>query len=191
MDWKKKLAMARRRIRGLSHLRRNPWYVESLTTKRLAAIGAQAIVLDHDGVLGPNRSVAPDEGGLELIKNCVEVFGPGMVFILSNTHSRRQQRREYYSEHQKDVVYLVARPKPDIDGMQQASWASGAPVEKIAMVDDGLLTGALMALESGAMPIYALRRVMDESLLAWGIRLSTTWPQIIVTRILELALLRR
>jgi len=191
MDWWRKLKLARRHIRELSRLRRNPVSVESLTRKRLAEMGVKAVVLDHDGVLGPNRGVAPDEGGLELIKNAVEVCGAGMVFILSNTKSRREARRRYYTEEHGDVVYLVARAKPDPDGIMQAFWASGAPMDKIAMVDDGLLTGALMALESGAMAVYAKRRVMEESFTAWAIRLSTTWPQILITRALELLFLRR
>ncbi|MDH5637014.1 MAG: hypothetical protein OEZ04_00815 [Nitrospinota bacterium] len=189
MDWWIKLRLARRHIKELSRLRRNPAFVESLTQKRLSELGAQAIVLDHDGVLGANMSVGPDEAGQELIRNAVAVCGPGMVFILSNTQSKRKERRAHYTDKYRDVVYLLAKAKPEPDGIMQAAWASGAPMDKIAMVDDGLMTGVLMALESGAIAVHAKRRVMDESLSAWLIRLATTWPQSGMARVMELLFL--
>ncbi|MDH5511303.1 MAG: hypothetical protein OEZ32_13260 [Nitrospinota bacterium] len=189
MDWWIKLKLARRHIGALSRLRRNPTFVESLTQKKLTELGAQVIILDHDGVLGANRSVGPDEAGQELIRRSVAVCGPGMVFILSNTQSKRNERRVHYNDKYKDVVYLVAKAKPDPDGIMQAAWASGAAMDKIAMVDDGLLTGVLMALESGSIAVHAKRRVLDEPLSAWLIRLGTTWPQYAIARGMEVLFL--
>jgi hypothetical protein len=82
------------------------------------------------------------------------------------------------------VAYLTAKRKPEQDGVLQASWACGAPVEGIAVVDDGLLTGVLMALEAGAIAVYGLRREMEETAVARLIRLSTTAPQIIAVRVM-------
>ena len=189
MDLLARLALARKHIRELSRLRRNPTFVESLSEKRIAEFGARVAVLDHDGVLGPNRSLGPDEAGQDLISHAVAVFGSGMVFILSNTKAMRKERRMAYGQQYTDVVYIVAKPKPDPDGVMQASWASGAPMDKIVVLDDGLLTGILMALECGAMAVYAQRRYMEESWMAWVIRLATTWPQIAIVRAMELLFL--
>jgi len=186
MEWLSRLALAWRHIGRLSRCRRNPVYVEDMTPQWLASLGAQAIILDHDGVLGPNGSEGPDETGGMLVRNAVKVFGPGLVFILSNTHTRREARREHYEEWFKEAIYLTAKRKPDPDGVSQASWACGAPMERIAVVDDGLLTGILMAVEAGAIPVYGIRRRMDESILAMVIRLITTAPQIVTVWVISI-----
>jgi len=186
MNLKTKLSLARRHIGRLSALAANPVYIEDMDERLLAALGARAIVLDHDGVLGPNMSHGPDKAGEELLKRAVTVFGAGSVFVLSNTRRSLKERRDWYEKNFKDVVYLTAKRKPDQDGMLQASWASGVDVEAIAVVDDGLLTGALMALEAGGIPVYAVRRAMAESAKARLIRLGTAGTQRIAVRIMAL-----
>ena len=182
MNFKTQLRMARRHIGRLSALAANPLYIEDMDEQRLATLGARAIVLDHDGILGPNMSHGPDKAGEELLKRAVAVFGAGSVFVLSNTRRTLKERRSWYENNLKDVVYLTAKRKPDQDGILQASWASGVEVEAIAVVDDGLLTGTLMALQAGAIPVYAVRREMAESARARLARLATAGTQRLAVR---------
>ncbi len=161
-----------------------PRYVEDFTEEFFENLGAEAVVLDHDGVLGPSRSAGPDETGIELLKSAVKAFGPGRVFVLSNTRSKRDIRQETYDKDFPGARYIKAERKPDPEGLKTASRLSGVPVEKIAVIDDGLLTGILMAVATGAMPVYARRRsFLNESAHAKAVRLFTTWPQITVVRI--------
>ncbi len=158
-------------------------YVEDFTEEFFKNLGAEAVVLDHDGVLGPSRSEGPDETGVETIRMAIEAFGPGRVFVLSNTRSKRDIRQDTYDRDFSGARYIKAERKPDPEGLKTVSRLSGVPVEKIAVIDDGLLTGILMAVPSGAIPVYAKRKRMNENLLAKTIRLSTTWPQIAVVRL--------
>lgn len=158
-------------------------FVEDLTPDHLKKLGAEAVIFDHDGVLGVIRSNHPDETGAHLLHDALEVFGEGRVFILSNTKSSRTTRRDAYNEAYKKVVYLMAKRKPDPEGLKMASSLSGVPFGKIAMVDDGILTGGLMAVENGAIPIYVTRRSLKENAAEKAGRLLVTLPQIALVRL--------
>jgi len=157
-------------------------FVEELSASYIKGVGAEAVILDHDGILSPARAKLPDDTGLRLIDELIEGFGADKVFILSNTRTRRNERFQYFEEVYPDLDYLVANRKPDGEGLEMASRASGVPREKIAMVDDGLTTGILMAVEHGAIPLYAVRRSLDESFSAKLVRLATTVPQIVLVK---------
>lgn len=157
--------------------------VEAVSPDSLKTLGAQAVILDHDGVLGPTRSKAPDTTGAKLVHDLVEAFGEGKVFILSNTKSARVARRNVYRERYKDVTYLMAPRKPHPEGLNMASQLSGVPSENIAVVDDGILTGALMALENGAIPVYVTRKRLEENAAEKAGRLLVTLPQIALVRL--------
>jgi len=186
MNWFVRISLARKHIKRLSWLMSNPVYLEDLTAEWIVELGAGAAIFDHDGVLGPNKSHGPDEEGRRLLRDAVERLGQGKVFVLSNTKSRKVVRQAHYKDNHPDVAYLAARSKPDPEGLHMASAASCVPVEKVAVVDDGLLTGILMALEAGALPVYALRRSMAEPWEPWIIRMATTAPQKITVRALGL-----
>ncbi|HJM82656.1 MAG TPA: hypothetical protein QF720_03555 [Nitrospinota bacterium] len=172
--------------KGLAKALFHKKYVETLDVAMLEEEGIGAIVLDHDGVLGPNRSNGPDGQGEIFINKCLDVFGSGAVFVLSNTSSRKAVRIQVYGKHYPDVIYLVAKRKPDHDGLRIVSHHTSLPMEKIAVVDDGLMKGITMAVECGARPIYAIRLKMEESISAWIIRMITTKPQLFIVRLFAL-----
>lgn len=154
--------------------------VEDITAMTFREMGAEAVILDHDGVLGSVKSLLPDESGIRLINEAISAVGVGKVFILSNTLTRRETRAAAYNQSMPDVVYLKTKRKPDPEGLLEASKMCGVPVEKIAVVDDGVLTGALMSVENGAITVYALRKELRESLWGKFERLFITWTQIAI-----------
>lgn len=162
--------------------------VESLTAKKIKNSNAEAVIFDHDGVLGPSLSFYPDDTGTRLIRDTVSAFGPGKVFVLTNTRSVMAGRREAYRQKFPEVFFIAAKKKPDPEGIFIASKLSGVSVNKIAVVDDGILTGALMAVSSGAIPVYCHRKYMKQSFGAWVIIKFTTWPQILFVQIMAFLL---
>ena len=179
-------ALAWRLAKPLNELLNAPTPVEELSVERFVELGVGAVVLDHDGVLGPSRSDVPDETGMEILKNAVEAFGAGRVFVLSNTSSKRDIRGRKYQNLLEGVRYIKSEKKPDPAGLNIASGLCGIDVEKIAVVDDGPLTGIVMAVSSGAIPVYAKRERLNESFFAKTVRLSSTWPQIALVRVFRM-----
>lgn len=171
------VAAAFRHGGGLGRLAAKARDAEDIDAEELKGRGVEAVVFDHDGVLGPSLSFGPDETGQRLIREALEVFGPGKVFVLSNTRSRKKVREKTYKETFPEVMYINARRKPDPEGLLIASRESGVPPSRVAVVDDGVLTGALMALETGAVPVYTTRRSLDEGLFARVFRIAATAPQ--------------
>lgn len=169
---------------ALSNLLDSAGFVEGVSPDSLKKLGAQAVILDHDGVLGPIRSQSPDGIGEGLIHALVEAFGVGKVFILSNTKSTRESRRDMYGAQYKNVTYLMASRKPDPEGLNMASTLSGVPCGKIAVVDDGILTGVLMAVENGAIPVYVTRKHLQENPAQKAGRLLVTLPQVAFVRLI-------
>lgn len=160
-----------------------PVVVEDLTPAELRRRGAEGVILDHDGILAASRAYQPDEVGVRLIDDMLADFGEGKVFVLSNSRSRREARATYFAASYPQVPYVIARRKPDPEGFSQIVSQAKVPPGKLAMVDDGPLTGVLMALEAGAIPVYALRRRMDEGPIRKLVRLVGTWPQILLVRV--------
>ncbi len=154
--------------------------VEEITGAKLQKLGARAVILDHDGVLGANRSLLPDEVGLKLIGEMLTAFGPGKVFILSNTSAMKEGRGKAFDSSIPEVIYIRGEKKPGTGGLLMASKLSGVLPEKFAVVDDGLLTGVLMAIRGGAIPIYAKREKLEEKLGPMIMRLTTTGSQIAI-----------
>ncbi|MGK7344433.1 MAG: hypothetical protein ACNS63_01325 [Candidatus Nitrospinota bacterium M3_3B_026] len=171
------VALALRHGRRLDRLVAEAPDVEDIDAGELKKRGVEAVVFDHDGVLGPSLSFGPDETGRRLVREALEVFGPGRVFVLSNTRSRKRARERSYRKTFPEAIYINARRKPDPEGLKIASLHSGVPADRIAVVDDGVLTGALMALEGGAVPVYARRRSLEEGLSARVFRIAATAPQ--------------
>lgn len=164
-----------------------PVYVEDLTEARLKEFNVEAVIFDHDGVLGSHKSSGPDETGVAIVRNAVNLLGADRVFILSNTRSYQRQnvRGKAYDSLALGARYIRAKLKPDPEGLERASRLSGVPVENIGVIDDGLFTGVLMAASCGAKPVYAKRRHLKESLSSKIMRTVTTWPQIAITGLLR------
>jgi predicted HAD superfamily phosphohydrolase YqeG len=170
---------------ALSNLLDTSGFVEDISPDSLKKIGAQAVILDHDGVLGAIRSKVPDGIGAKLIHDLVEAFGVGKVFILSNTKSAKKSRRAMYADRYKGVTYLMAARKPHPEGLNMAVTLSGVSYGKIAVVDDGILTGGLMAVENGAIPVYATRKRIEENSAQKVARLLVTLPQVALVHLIS------
>jgi len=187
MDKLSVIGLAWRLAKPLGDLLCAPVLAEDLTEARLREFGAGAVVFDHDGVLGPSRSDVPDETGMEILTSALKVFGAGKVFVLSNTSSKREIRERRYENLVDGVRYIRSDKKPDPAGLIIASDLSRIDISNIAVMDDGLLTGVLMAVSSGAIPVYVKRKMISEKFLAKAVRLSTTWPQIALVWLLKCA----
>jgi predicted HAD superfamily phosphohydrolase YqeG len=162
-----------------------PHAVEALTPQTFVDAGAEAVILDHDGILSAMGAAGPDTTGKTLLTRLVERFGHGKVFILSNSRSARGSRVETYRKEWPGVGYILAARKPNRQGIDEVAGLSGVAVDKIAVVDDGILTGILMAIETGALPYYALRGELVESIGAKLVRLVTTGIQIGLVRLVS------
>lgn len=161
---------------------RSPLWLEDITPEFFQRPGIQAVILDHDGVLGPMRSHRPDATGMKTLEMAIEALGAGRVFILSNTRSKQKEREEAYANLPIKTIYIKSRKKPDAEGLMLASKISGAAPENIAVLDDGPLTGILMALTCGARAVYTKRRKLEEPWRARAVRLLTTVPQIVLAK---------
>ncbi|MBI4666528.1 MAG: hypothetical protein HY751_08985 [Nitrospinae bacterium] len=167
----------------LAPLLRGPVTLENLDAGYLKSLGAKVVILDHDGVLGPIWSATPDATGSGVIEKMLEAFGDGRVFVLSNTKRAMETRKEAYGRLYPKVNYLVARRKPDPEGLMMASRAAGVEVSQIAVVDDGVLTGILMAVENGAIPVYVLRASLEDNLITRTALKLVTLPQAALARL--------
>ncbi len=163
----------------------NRIFVENITPEYLAGKGAKAVIFDHDGVLSPSLANCPDTTGEKLLLATVKSFDEDTVFVLSNTRRRKKERTKLFQGSFPGVTYLVAKAKPDPEGLFTAAHISGVDTSSIAVVDDGLLTGVLMAVEMGAIPVYAIRKSLDETIEAKLTRLVTTWPQIALLKVVQ------
>ena len=172
--------------KALVTLYRNRLYLEDITPDVLRNLGAKGIVFDHDGVLSASRAPQPDEVGLKKLSEAINEFGVGNVFVLSNSVSRKEVRDAYFRENHPETPYILARQKPDPEGLIKASSLSGIEHGGLAMIDDSLLTGGLMAIEQGAIPVYAIRKNLDESFFSKTVRLTTTLPQVAIVALLAL-----
>lgn len=159
--------------------------VEDIDSETLKTLGAEALILDHDGVLGPNFSARPDAEGEKLIRRMIEALPARHVFILTNSKRTRKERERAYKTFFPDVTFINAPRKPDPEGLFVASRISGVAIKKIAVIDDGILTGVLMAVSEGAIGIYANRRKLEETPKAFFVRMMTTGSQKLVALFCE------
>jgi uncharacterized protein len=116
-----------------------------LTAASFQQQGYQTIVLDFDGILAAHGETEPDKRMLPLLQQCVQSFGQQHVYILSNKPSAT--RLDYFQQHFPEITFIVAlHKKPFPDGLEKIIALSKTPPEKILLIDDRLLTGALAAL---------------------------------------------
>ena len=178
------IARAFKHKKALVALYRNRTYLEDLSPDAIRELGARGVIFDHDGVLSPSRASQPDSAGLKKLSEAIQEFGVENVFVLSNSISRKEVRSAYFREKLPETPYLLARRKPDPEGLIKASSLSGIEHGALAMIDDSLLTGGLMAIEQGAIPVYAIRKNLDESISSKMVRLTTTLPQVAIVALL-------
>ncbi len=118
--------------------------------------GIKVIVLDLDGVLAAHgeNCLSPAIGSW--INLCVQTFGIGKVFILSNQATKIRAR--YFAQNFKGVVFIVpARKKPYPDGILQVLQSTKVTGSAVLVIDDRLLTGILAALLTNTAGYYVVK----------------------------------
>jgi predicted HAD superfamily phosphohydrolase YqeG len=114
--------------------------------------GINAIVLDFDGVLAAYGDDRPKAELDSWLNSCVQIFGPGFVFILSNKPT--EARKNYFNHHFQGIEFVVSRKKPYPDGIRQIARSIQRAPKELLVVDDRLLTGILAAIIAGASARY-------------------------------------
>ena len=136
-----------------------PW---EISIPQLLSSGAKVIALDFDGVLAPHGDDRPSTPMLEWLDRCVERFGSGNVFILSNGPS--PVRIEFFQERFPSVRWLTGfRPKPYPDGLEQIISLRQVTSQNVLLIDDRLMTGALCACIARVNFFYVRRPIVDLS----------------------------
>jgi predicted HAD superfamily phosphohydrolase YqeG len=146
----------------------------------LKAQGIRVLVLDFDGVLAAHGEQVPISGLFDWLKNCVQVFGPGRVFILSNKPT--DIRSKFFAECFPGIVFMpIQKKKPYPDGLLQVINKTKVQANEVLMVDDRLLTGILAAILAGVKGRFLTRPMMNfrkspiiESLF-WCLRKGERW----------------
>jgi hypothetical protein len=123
--------------------------------------GIRALVLDFDGVLGAHGQEQPDKKLEVWLNSCVQAFGAGRVFILSNKPT--EYRKNYFNEHFKGIEFVVSKKKPYPDGLQQIAYQAKLQTQELLIVDDRLSTGVLAAILAGANARYLTAPLIDFS----------------------------
>ena len=124
-----------------------------LSPLKLKEEGYKVVVFDYDGVLAAHGENKLSDKVADWLKNFVEKFGMGKVFILSNKPSK--QRVQYFSNHFKGIEFIFGkRKKPYPDGILQILQITEVPAGKLLMVDDRLLTGILAAILANVRARY-------------------------------------
>lgn len=107
--------------------------------------GYETIVFDFDGILAAHGETEPDPQMQTLLQECSARFGDNHVYVLSNKPSMRRLR--YFEAHFPQVRFVIAaQKKPYPDGLNKIMQLSGSRPDKILLIDDRLLTGALAAV---------------------------------------------
>jgi len=115
-----------------------------LSPRHLKQQGINVLVLDFDGVLAAHGELSPLQELHAWLHDCLNTFGRGQVFILSNQPLYR--RVAYFNRHYAGVQCVVnVRKKPYPDGLEKILALTGQPAHTVMLVDDRLLTGALAA----------------------------------------------
>lgn len=160
-------------------------YSEDIDNHFLKSRGIEAVILDHDGLLSGFRDPKPDSEGIRMLNMLIKDYGKNRLFVLSNSLSMKRERASYFLKNFPTVKYIEAANKPNIEGLLIAENLSATKREKIAVIDDGISTGILMAIVGGAYPIYSKRRGdLHESFKHRLLRLATTLPSIFLVRLL-------
>ena len=127
--------------------------VLTLDPQQLKSSGIAALALDFDGVLAHHGAPAPLPEAVAWLKQCQDVFGGEMIFILSNKPTLG--RKAWFQEHFPDFRFISGvRKKPYPDGLNKTGELAGVSPGSILMVDDRLLTGCLAAINANVRPCY-------------------------------------
>jgi predicted HAD superfamily phosphohydrolase YqeG len=158
------LTMALKHRKALRAFRRDPALqgqsILALDPVALQASGIKIIALDFDGVLAAHgeQKVSAEIGGW--LKNCIQIFGIGHVFIVTNKPSK--QRADYFEQNFSGIEFIFPkRKKPYPDSIVYILQKTGVEPNELLVVDDRLLTGILATIIAGVRKnlIYLLRLI--------------------------------
>jgi predicted HAD superfamily phosphohydrolase YqeG len=119
--------------------------IVELDLHRLKSQGIKVLVFDFDGVLASHAQVELTQNVESWLKECLKIFGPASLFILSNKPD--EARIRYFSIHFPDIGFVISkRKKPYPDGLLQILQLTSVAPGAVLMLDDRLLTGVLAAI---------------------------------------------
>lgn len=126
----------------------------------LQAQGIKILALDFDGVLASHGAMEINVNISHWLKQCVRIFGPGHVFIVTNKPSK--QRADYFANNFSGVEFIFPkRKKPYPDSLLSILQKTGVKPQELFVVDDRLLTGILALIIAGVRGCYITQPVID------------------------------
>lgn len=121
--------------------------IVDLSPQQLYSQGIRAVVVDFDGVLAPHGKIEPIAMARQWLQDCCKIFGPNMVFILSNKPT--ESRKEYFIKQYSGINFITAKlKKPFPNSIIEIMQITKLLPEEILLIDDRLLTGILAAIIS-------------------------------------------
>ncbi len=131
-----------------------------ISLKKWQEQGIETIIFDFDGVLAAHGEKEPDTTTVDLLQQSLDLFGQHHVFILSNKPS--PIRASYFAKHFPHIQFIRgSKKKPYPNGIETIIELSHSKAEKVLLIDDRLLTGALAACISGIQCQYISNPLMN------------------------------
>ncbi len=128
--------------------------------RTLEAQGIKVLALDFDGVLAAHGATEINADVSHWLKQCVRIFGPGHVFIVTNKPSK--QRADYFAHHFSGIEFIFPkRKKPYPDSLLSILEKTGVTSQALLVIDDRLLTGILALIIAGVRGCYITQPVTD------------------------------
>lgn len=139
--------------------------VNLLSLSRLQSEGIRVLVLDFDGVLGPDRALVPSEAFVSWLDQMYAHY-QDKLFVLSNKPLvvREQHLKEKYPRLQF-IKGVLKKPYPD--GLALIKSMTNESGNHILFCDDRLLTGILAAELAGVRALWVTDPCRDFSGRFW------------------------
>lgn len=127
--------------------------LSEITLDTLDKANVAILVLDFDGVLAGHDVDCPDLKTHQWLEKICSQIGELRVAILSNKPKR--SRLEYFQKNFPNILWMdgVAK-KPYPDGLLAIAESKDVYCDRLALVDDRLLTGVLACKIAGAQALW-------------------------------------
>lgn len=139
--------------------------VLQLDPKRLKFEGIAVLVLDLDGVLVAYGEETLDPQISKWLNSCLDTFGLGQVFILSNKPT--QARAQLFMALGIDFIQVL-RKKPYPDGLIKILAQTKTAASTLLLIDDRLLTGILAAEIAGVKARWITKPYVNLKIRPWS-----------------------
>ena len=115
--------------------------------------GVRVLVLDFDGVLSAQDETAVRPALRPWLEKCIQIFGIGHLFILSNQPTAA--RIERLSHEMREIEFFLPQQiKPHPEGLLGIMAQTKATPVQLCMIDDRLTTGILAAIQVQTQAIW-------------------------------------